>query len=152
VSDIRKSIIQNLAQRFDRAGIRKYQSLIADLSKPITAPELAGMQFDLIICDAPCSGSGTWGRTPEQLTQFGNQAINDFQQLQQQIVRNALPKLRSNGYFLYITCSVFEAENEAIIPFIESSFPFMKLIEQSAIKGYDVKADTMFAALFKKID
>ncbi len=37
VSDIRKSIIQNLAQRFERAGIRKYQSLIADLSKPITA-------------------------------------------------------------------------------------------------------------------
>jgi len=152
VSDIRKSIIQNLAQRFDRAGIRKYQSIIADLSKPITAPELAGMQFDLIICDAPCSGSGTWGRTPEQLTQFGNQEINVFQQLQQQIVRNALPKLRNNGYLLYITCSVFEAENEAIIPFIESSFPFMKLKEQSAIKGYDVKADTMFVALFKKID
>lgn len=152
VSDIRKSIIQNLAQRFERAGIRKYQSLIADLSKPITAAELSGMQFDLIICDAPCSGSGTWGRTPEQLTQFHYQEINVFQQLQQQIVRNALPKLRNNGYFLYITCSVFEAENEAMIPFMESSFPFMKLIEHTTIKGYDVKADTMFAALFKKMD
>lgn len=152
VSDIRKSIIQNLAQRFERAGIRKYQSLVADLSKPITAPELAGMQFDLIICDAPCSGSGTWGRTPEQLTQFSDQQIIVFQQLQQQIVCNAMPKLRNNGYFLYITCSVFEAENEAMIPFVERSFPFMKLIEHTTIKGYDVKADTMFAALFKKID
>jgi 16S rRNA (cytosine967-C5)-methyltransferase len=152
VSDIRKSIIQNLAQRFERAGIRKYQSLVADLSKPITAPELAGMQFDLIICDAPCSGSGTWGRTPEQLTQFSDQQITVFQQLQQQIVQNALSKLRNNGYFLYITCSVFEAENEAMIPFIESSFPFMKHIVQKVIKGYDVKADTMFAALFKKMD
>lgn len=152
VSDIRKSIIQNLAQRFERAGIRKYQSVIADLSKPIAAPELDGMQFDLIICDAPCSGSGTWGRTPEQLTQFSDQEIPIFQQLQQQIVRNALPKLRNNGYFLYITCSVFEAENEAMIPFIERSFPFLKLIEHTAIKGYDVKADTMYAALFKKND
>lgn len=152
VSDIRKSIIQNLAQRFERAGIRKYQSLIADLSKPINASELAGMQFDLIICDAPCSGSGTWGRTPEQLTQFSEQQILVFQELQQQIVQNALPKLRNNGYFLYITCSVFEAENESMIPFIESRFPFMKAVEHTVIKGYDVKADTMFVALFKKID
>ena len=152
VSDIRKSIIQNLAQRFERAGIRKYQSLIADLSKPITAAELAGMQFDLIICDAPCSGSGTWGRTPEQLTQFSEQQILVFQQLQQQIVQNALTKLRNNGYFLYITCSVFEAENESMIPFIESRFPFMKAVEHRVIKGYDVKADTMFVALFKKMD
>jgi 16S rRNA (cytosine967-C5)-methyltransferase len=152
VSDIRKSIIQNLAQRFERAGIRKYQSLIADLSKPINASELAGMQFDLIICDAPCSGSGTWGRTPEQLTQFSEQQILVFQQLQQQIVQNALPKLRNNGYFLYITCSVFESENESMIPFIESRFPFMKAIEHRVIKGYDVKADTMFVALFKKMD
>lgn len=152
VSDIRKSIIQNLAQRFERAGIRKYQSLIADLSKPINASELAGMQFDLIICDAPCSGSGTWGRTPEQLTQFSEQQILVFQQLQQQIVQNALPKLRNNGYFLYITCSVFEAENESMIPFIESRFPFMKAVEHRVIKGYDVKADTMFVALFKKMD
>lgn len=151
VSDIRKSIIQNLAQRFERAGIRKYQSLIADLSKPISAPELAGMQFDLIICDAPCTGSGTWGRTPEQLTQFNDQQISIFQQLQQQIVQNAMPKLRNNGYFLYITCSVFDAENEAMIPFIERKFPFMKLTEHTTIKGYDVKADTMFVALFKKM-
>ncbi|WP_439506018.1 Fmu (Sun) domain-containing protein [Sediminibacterium sp.] len=152
VSDIRKSIIQNLAQRFERAGIRKYQSLVVDLSMPITAPELAGMQFDLIICDAPCSGSGTWGRTPEQLTQFSEHEIVVFQQLQQHIVQNALPKLRNNGYFLYITCSVFEAENEAIIPFFENKFPFVKLVEQISIKGYDMKADTMYAALFKKMD
>lgn len=151
VSDIRKNIIQNLAQRFERAGIRKYQSLIADLSKPISAPELAGMQFDLIICDAPCTGSGTWGRTPEQLTQFNDQQISVFQQLQQQIVQNAMSKLRNNGFFLYITCSVFDAENEAMIPYIEHKFPFMKLTEHSIIKGYDVKADTMFVALFKKM-
>ncbi|MFN3299240.1 MAG: Fmu (Sun) domain-containing protein [Sediminibacterium sp.] len=151
VSDIRKNIIQNLAQRFERAGIRKYQSLIADLSKPISAPELAGMQFDLIICDAPCTGSGTWGRTPEQLTQFNDQQISVFQQLQQQIVQNAMSKLRNNGFFLYITCSVFDAENEAMIPYIEHKFPFMKLTEHSIINGYDVKADTMFVALFKKM-
>lgn len=151
VSDIRKSIIQNLSQRFERAGIRKYQSIIVDLSKPITAPELAGMQFDLIICDAPCSGSGTWGRTPEQLNQFKEEEIFVFQKLQQQIVQNALVKLRNNGYFLYITCSVFEAENEAIIPYLEKHFSFMNLVEHTNINGFGVKADTMFVALFKKI-
>lgn len=150
VSDIRKSIIHNLSQRFERAGIKQYQSIVTDLSKPIDAPELAGMLFDLIICDAPCSGSGTWSRTPEQLRLFNQDQVAGFQQLQQQIVNNTLPKLRSNGYFLYITCSVFEAENEAILPFIASKFPQMTLVDYQTIKGYAVKADTMFAALFKK--
>lgn len=150
VSDIRKSIIHNLSQRFERAGIKQYQSVVADLSKPIEAPELAGMLFDLIICDAPCSGSGTWSRTPEQLRLFNENQVTAFQKLQQQIVVNALPKLRNNGYFLYITCSVFETENEAILLFITKQFPFMSLVEHQTINGYALKADTMFVALFKK--
>ncbi len=151
VSDIRKSIIQNLSQRFERAGIRKYQSLVLDLGKPVTAPELAGMQFDLIICDAPCSGSGTWGRTPENLLYFNEAEIPVFQQLQQQIIANALPKLRMNGYLLYITCSVFKAENEAMMTHIENSYPFLNLEKHGHINGYGLKADTMFVALFKKV-
>ena len=66
VSDIRATILHNLRQRFEEAGITKFQSFLADLSQPLPVKQ----QYDAIICDVPCSGSGTWGRTPEQLSFF----------------------------------------------------------------------------------
>jgi len=145
VSDVRQSIIQNLKKRFERAGISKYNALVADISKPI---QLKGQTFDLIICDAPCSGSGTWGRTPENLIHFKKEAINQFSSLQKKIVNNTIPHLASKGYFLYITCSVYKEENEGVVSFIQKNFPQLNLKSKALITGYKKKADTMFAALF----
>ena len=64
---------KSLHNRFAIAGIKKYNSFVADL---ITANGQPAIQkFDLIICDAPCTGSGTWSRTPEQLFYFKKEAI-----------------------------------------------------------------------------
>jgi 16S rRNA (cytosine967-C5)-methyltransferase len=57
--------------------------------------------------------------------------------------------LQKNGYLLYITCSVFKKENEDVIRYICDNF-FLKQIKQQILKGYDKKADTMFAALVVK--
>jgi len=146
VSDIRPSIIHNLKQRFTEAGLKHYHSFVADISKPLNQ----SLQFDLIICDAPCSGSGTWGRTPEQLCFFAEEKIDYYASLQKRIVSNAMPHLNDNGYFLYITCSVFEKENEEVVRYIKQNFK-VEIIKTEVLKGYDKKADTMFAALFKKV-
>jgi len=147
VSDIRPSIIQNLTQRFANANIKKYKTLITDLAN--SKFQIPDSTFDLIICDVPCTGSGTWSRTPEQLYYFNEESINDYALRQQQIVSNAIPQLSSNGFFLYITCSVFAKENEAIAGFIQQKFK-LDLLQMELLKGYDKKADSMFAALFKK--
>jgi 16S rRNA (cytosine967-C5)-methyltransferase len=146
VSDVRQSIIQNLKKRFQRAGISKYNALVADISKP--TGQLKGQTFDLIICDAPCSGSGTWGRAPENLIHFKKESINLFSTLQKKIVSNTIRYLASNGYFLYITCSVYKEENEAVVSFIQDKFPKLQLQSKALIEGYKKNADTMFAALF----
>ncbi|KAF0240944.1 MAG: 16S rRNA (cytosine967-C5)-methyltransferase [Chitinophagaceae bacterium] len=152
VSDLRPSILHNLNLRFQRSGITQYKTFVIDLSKDAsaTAIELKNKAFDLVICDAPCSGSGTWSRTPEQLYFFKEEQINTFNQLQQKIVSNIIPTVKKGGYLLYITCSVFEKENEAVTQFIQSNSNVV-LIEQKVIKGYADKADTMFAALFKRL-
>lgn len=152
VSDLRASILHNLNLRFQRSGITQYKTLVIDLSKDksFVSSALNGMQFDLVICDAPCSGSGTWSRTPEQLYFFQAEQIQVFNKLQQTIVSNSMQAVKKGGYFLYITCSVFEQENEAIAQYIQSN-PNINLIEQKIIKGYTNKADTMFAALFKRL-
>ncbi|MBN8699448.1 MAG: Fmu (Sun) domain-containing protein [Chitinophagales bacterium] len=145
VSDIRESILMNLRKRFTAAGINKYHSLIADLQTSNPKPQTSN--FDLIICDAPCTGSGTWGRTPEQLCFFSGNRIAEYAARQQQIVSNVIPKLKKGGMFIYITCSVFKAENEAIVDFIKEKF-HLRLLQMELLKGYDKKADSMFTAAF----
>lgn len=145
VSDVRSSIIFNLKQRFKEAGIKNYHSFVADL----TALHLTPHTFDLIICDAPCTGSGTWSRTPEQRYFFSKEKIDYYSRLQKKIVNNTVPHLAENGFYLYITCSVFKKENEEVVEFIQKNFS-LHLIKQEVLIGYDKKADTMFAALFSK--
>lgn len=147
VSDIRESILANLSARFKEAGIQKFRTLLLDLTKPVTGIKL--QPFDLIIADVPCSGSGTWGRTPEQLLYFSNDKIDVYANMQQQIVSNVIPYIKPGGYLLYITCSVFKKENEAAVEFLEKNHSLTS-IETSVIKGYDKKADTMFVALLQK--
>jgi 16S rRNA (cytosine967-C5)-methyltransferase len=149
VSDIRPSIIHNLKQRFKKAEIKNYTAFIVDLID--LKSEIRNPKFDIIICDAPCTGSGTWSRTPEQLYFFKKEKINYYVDLQKKIVSNIIPGLARNGYLLYITCSVFKKENEEVIEFIRSNFK-LELVKQEALIGYDKKADTMFAALLKKVD
>ena len=147
VSDVRESILVNLRKRFNEAGIKKYKAFIADLS--VAGFNHLQTNFDLIICDAPCTGSGTWSRTPEQLYYFDETKIDKYSSLQKQIVSNTIPFLQEGGHFLYITCSVFRKENEEIVDFIKNKFD-LDIIRAGVIKGYDMKADTMFAALFRK--
>lgn len=152
VSDIRKSILINLAKRFQQAGITRYRSIVADLTNSKLPPEFTkgpNSYFDLVICDAPCTGSGTWSRTPEQLYYFDERKINYYSNLQQKIAETASMYVKSGGYFLYITCSVFKKENEVVVNQLEEKAN-LNLVKMEMLKGYDQKADTLFAALLQK--
>lgn len=149
VSDIRASIIHNLQRRFAQAGISNYQSFVADVSNSQNLkPEIANLLCQLIVSDVPCTGSGTWARTPEQLYFFTEDKINHYTTLQQKIITNAIPHIQASGYLLYITCSVFAQENEAMITLAQQQG--LTLVQQKVLAGYSNKADTMFAALFAK--
>ena len=148
VSDTRKSILQNLKSRFENADITNYTSFIADLSVSEPLKEIEN-PFDIIIADVPCSGSGTWTRTPEQLSFFDKKEIKKYVELQQKIVANALPYLKEGGFFLYITCSVFKKENEENVRFIQQNTT-LQLMKSEYLKGYEMQADTLFVALFSK--
>jgi 16S rRNA (cytosine967-C5)-methyltransferase len=144
VSDIRESVLSNLDERFQQAGLIKYQKKLIDLTKNVD-PELHNYEFDGIILDAPCSGSGTWGRTPEMISQFQPQKIEFFQHLQQSIASNVVKYLKPGKPLIYITCSAFKAENEDAVNFMVKELR-MKMEEQTVLKGYENKADTMFVA------
>ena len=149
VSDIRLSILRNLDERFDQANITTaYRKKILDLTQSVDGM-MKNQQFDGILLDVPCSGSGTWSRTPEMLLQFEEKSVVNFSHLQKKISTNAIPYLKKGGTLVYITCSVFRQENEDVVHYIEQELGLTKT-QQQYLLGYGEKADSMFAATFVK--
>lgn len=144
VSDVRMSILRNLDERFESAGIKQYRKKLLDLTKDPTAL-LGDEHFDGIILDAPCTGAGTWGRTPEMIRQFNMTKIEEFSRLQKNIAGHVSKFLKPGKPLVYITCSVFRKENEEVIGYIVKELGFT-LEEQKVFKGYRENADSMFAA------
>jgi 16S rRNA (cytosine967-C5)-methyltransferase len=149
VSDLRENSLHNLDERFRNAGLRKYQKKVLDLLQN-NEQELHHYEFDGIILDAPCSGSGTWGRTPELLHHFEAHRIDFFSKLQKSIAANVVPYLKPGKPLIYITCSVFKSENEEVVQHLLETQP-LKLEKMEVIKGYEGRADTMFAARLIRI-
>jgi 16S rRNA (cytosine967-C5)-methyltransferase len=167
VSDIRESILHNLKSRFHTAGIKNYDAFVADLTRPIPpatsvpsaasatiAPASAtiiptsGAKSDLILADVPCTGSGTWSRTPEELYFFNPRALIRYSEMQQQIISNVAANLAPDAWLIYSTCSVFKKENEEMVAFIGESGLILE--HAGPIIGYPHQADTMFAARFRR--
>ena len=152
VSDERETILYNLRKRFDAAGIRNYKTMQLDLSVTNTRNNASDAffpvkGFDFVLADVPCSGSGTWGRNPWEMLYFSEEELVHYQQLQQNILTTIMPRIKTGGFLLYITCSVYQKENEAAIDFILENSR-LQLQKKGLIKGYEHQADTMFAALF----
>lgn len=145
VSDVRESILFNADKRLHEAGIRPASVQMIDLTKAFDIKK----PFDFVFADLPCSGSGTWGRTPEQIAFFKKENLETYTQLQSKIIANILPTVKLNGHLLIATCSVYAAENEAHIEAIIAQGQF-ELIEQRYFKGYNQQADTLFGAILKR--
>jgi 16S rRNA (cytosine967-C5)-methyltransferase len=93
----------------------------------------------------PCTGSGTWARTPESCYFFHAASVADYARRQEAILRNACAYLKEDGRIIYITCSVFRAENEDVIEAVAAQ-GHMKIISAGLINGLPSGADALFAA------
>ncbi|WP_343532183.1 RsmB/NOP family class I SAM-dependent RNA methyltransferase [Pedobacter sp.] len=144
VSDVRETSLGNLQERFQLAGIKDYQKKVIDLLQN-NDQILHHYEFDGILLDAPCSGAGTWGRTPEMLYFFEEYKVANYAKLQKAIAENVVKYLKSGKPLIYMTCSVFKEENEDVVAYLLENLP-LKLESQELIKGYNDKADSMFVA------
>ncbi len=143
VSDVREKILINLKSRMQEARVPLYKAFVAEASS-----FESDQQYDLIICDAPCTGSGTWARTPEQLHFFSAKKTLEFAYLQRSIIKKTWEALAHGGFYCYITCSVFSKENEEAVEMIQSLG--CTVINAQYHIGYTKKADTLFSAVFQK--
>ncbi|MGI8893531.1 MAG: hypothetical protein ACR2GN_08720, partial [Bacteroidia bacterium] len=118
---------------------------VIDLEKPDI---LKDKLFDGIICDVPCSGSGTWARTPEDISCFKEDEIKNYLEKQKAIVINAAAHLTKSGKLIYITCSVFKEENENMVNYIVNNTS-LQMQEMKLIDGTELRADSLFVASFQ---
>lgn len=156
-SDIRPQILTNLDERFKQAGMPIPFTATIDNSvraqrisfenKQEVSPVGADF-FDILVADVPCSGSGTWSRTPEQAYYFKEEDIDFHSACQRNIVKNTLPYLKTGGRMYYITCSVYKDENENQFSFLESLG--LKYQRHQLVEGSAQKADTMFVSEWVK--
>jgi 16S rRNA (cytosine967-C5)-methyltransferase len=72
-------------------------------------------QFDLILCDAPCSGTGTLARNPEIKHRIKTADFQRHHDRQLRLLRSALRALREGGRLIYSTCSLEPEENESVV-------------------------------------
>ncbi|SPJ22636.1 RsmB/NOP family class I SAM-dependent RNA methyltransferase [Palleronia abyssalis] len=69
--------------------------------------------YDLVLVDAPCSGSGAWRRSPEGKIRLTPQALDRLTALQDRVLCEAVRHVRPGGLLAYATCSLLDVENRA---------------------------------------
>lgn len=79
----------------------------------ITRAQVVQGSFDVVLVDAPCSGSGAWRRAPQGKWALTPDRLDELVALQGQILDAARAHVAPGGTLAYATCSLFEAENDA---------------------------------------
>ncbi|ASZ14286.1 RNA methyltransferase [Chitinophaga pendula] len=74
--------------------------------------------FDVMVVDAPCSGSGLFRRDPEAVKEWSPENVMLCSQRQQRILADVLPALREDGTLIYSTCSYSREEDEDIMEWL----------------------------------
>ena len=121
--------------------------------------------FDVVVVDAPCSGSGLFRRDAEAIEEWSEQNVALCSQRQQRILADVLPALKNGGALIYSTCSYSKEEDEEICEWLinEIKVESLKLKVKSewkvveSEKGYrfwpdKVKGEGLFIACFRKSD
>lgn len=78
--------------------------------------------FDLIVVDAPCSGSGMFRKNPISVGEWSTENVFHCASRQKRILQDIWPSLKPGGVLIYSTCSYSTEENENISDFIKNTF------------------------------
>jgi len=95
--------------------------------------------FDMIIVDAPCSGSGLFRKDINAINEWSEDNVTLCAQRQQRILANILPSLKVDGILIYSTCSYSKQEDEDILDWILDEC-FLEN-EEPTLKSLHVKLD-----------
>ncbi len=106
------------ADRLDRAAPRVARAGLHNVERRVLKSEEDRFlkrwtrRFDRVLVDAPCTGVGTWRRTPEARLRYGEADLAEMTALQDRILASAARLTKPGGRLIYVTCSLLPQENE----------------------------------------
>ncbi len=104
--DAERARLSPMHERLQRAGVRNTQVHgNLDALDPLTG------HMDLVLTDAPCTGSGTWRRRPDAKWRLNDQQLERRVQDQHEVLEAARHYVKPGGRLAYVTCSLFAEEN-----------------------------------------
>ena len=143
--DAEKARLAPIYDRLQRAGCRNVQVI----SGQGGLEPLRG-KMDLVLVDAPCTGSGTWRRRPDAKWRLSDRQLEARRAEQAAILDAASAYVRPGGRLAYITCSVFEAENQRQIEAFRTRRPDFVAEDHEALWATAVGAPPQLARIARQ--
>ena len=115
--DISGKRLADFRTRLQRAGYRNIQVTRIGREAAARSSAFAGLsgKADRVIVDTPCSGTGTWRRSPDLRWRFDGESLAELHKTQAGLLREAATLAKPGGRVVYMTCSLLPSENEDII-------------------------------------
>lgn len=145
-TDIRPGALNQSQQRAARLGLSGLTTAVLDGTQalPKQAP------FDAVLIDAPCSGAGTWRRSPDARWRLTTARLAQLHDTQDALLHYASKAVKSGGRLIYATCSWLVAENEDQVAYFLAHHPEFTLTEQQLLGAPAEDADTLFVAVMQR--
>jgi 16S rRNA (cytosine967-C5)-methyltransferase len=105
--DAQPERMKPIAERARRAA--------ATIIRVVTDRACLAQRYDVVLIDAPCSGSGAWRRNPDAKWRLIPQSLGKLHQVQAKVLDRAAAHVRPGGRLIYATCSLLRSENEDAI-------------------------------------
>lgn len=134
-----------LRENLDRLGVRNTNVREANA----LTLELPDEQYDKVLVDAPCSGSGTLRRHPEILLQLRKPDLSQYTHLQGALLEKGFALLKPGGRLVYSTCSILDAENAQVVSAFLKKHPDA-VLESQEQKPITDTSDGFYMALLRK--
>lgn len=93
--------------------------------------------FDLVLADAPCSGSGAWRRSPEGKWSLNANRLHDLLSMQDEVLDAAVAQVAPGGRLAYATCSLLQAENRDRVEAFLARHPGWRLTDELRLTPLD---------------
>lgn len=108
--DVDRARLSRLRPRGERAGSRIIENRLLNPNRELEGvADLRGLA-DIVLVDAPCSGTGTWRRNPEARWRLTPERIDRLAALQTRLMAVAASLVRPGGALIYVVCSLLEEE------------------------------------------
>jgi tRNA (cytosine49-C5)-methyltransferase len=115
--------------RLSSLGINIQRSGITNIAVTLMNGErIKGHQFDKILVDAPCSGTGTIRKSLKTIQIWNPNMITKLARTQKKLAENAFNNLKEGGEMVYSTCSVEPEENEGVVHYLLETFDNIEII------------------------